>query len=371
MQDVRLQSDTSLAGSAADTVIPGVSILNPDSISLPAIPFNKFSSGEIDSIFRMTDRRQQQIDSSVTAVHKKINAAPGSVVKAAISREKVPYNVGTWTGPEHGPMDLMDQLKTKHYYLKVKPASVIIESKDGKEFQTIVHEKKIPDLFRRDHTVFSAGPNPGWLLFLLIGLMALLAWLKLFYNKFFDRTLQSVFNYQLSIKVLRDQNIFSKRVSVLLNLNFILILGLFLFLLLDGTGYNIFPGNSLMQYLQCCLLITSFLLARYILIRLTGIIFQVDTLLREFQHQIMISYKGLGVYMILVIIGIAYSPDPVKIYMVAGGLALFLAVYLGRIIKGFQIIFKKDISIIYLILYLCTLEILPVLVVYKFISSLL
>lgn len=319
----------------------------------------------------MTDRRQQQIDSSVTVRRTTVPAAAKPAAKVVIDREHVPYNLGNWTGPEKGPMDLMNQLNARHYYLKTNPKEIIIESNDEQSVRTLAPENKTTGLFHEGQGPYSAVPNPGWLLFVLIGLMALVAWLKLFYNKFFDRTLQSVFNYQLSVKALRDQNIFSKRVSVLLNLNFILILGLFLFLLLQGTGYEVFRGNSMMQYLQCCLLITSFLLARTLLMRLTGIIFRVDALLREFQHQIMISYKALGVYMILVIIGIAYSPDPVKIYMVAGGLVLFLAAYLGRIIKGFQIIFKKDISIIYLILYLCTLEILPVLVVYKFISSLL
>jgi hypothetical protein len=44
---------------------------------------------------------------------------------------------------------------------------------------------------------------------------------------------------------------------------------------------------------------------------------------------------------------------------------LIIISYIMRLYRGFQIIIKKDIFLFYLILYLCTLEILPVLLGYK------
>ena len=82
------------------------------------------------------------------------------------------------------------------------------------------------------------------------------------------------------------------------------------------------------------------------------------------------SYKNLGIYLIPIVIGIAYIHEKLKIYVVYAGIVLFVLAYFLKFYKGIQIIIKKDVLIFYLILYLCTLEILPVLIIYKFLSDL-
>jgi hypothetical protein len=52
------------------------------------------------------------------------------------------------------------------------------------------------------------------------------------------------------------------------------------------------------------------------------------------------------------------------------GLVLLSMAFIWKAIRGYQIIKRKDIAIFYLILYLCTLEILPLLLGYKFVTSL-
>jgi hypothetical protein len=54
----------------------------------------------------------------------------------------------------------------------------------------------------------------------------------------------------------------------------------------------------------------------------------------------------------------------------AGALMLGAGI-IFKIIRGYQIIIRKDVLFIYLILYLCTLEILPLLLGYKVFMSLL
>ena len=83
--------------------------------------------------------------------------------------------------------------------------------------------------------------RPDWLMGIIIGCLVLLAWLKLFYNKFLDQTIQSLINYQLSTKLLRDQNIFSRRVAFILNINFILSGSAFIYLILGFFHIRFFP----------------------------------------------------------------------------------------------------------------------------------
>jgi len=52
------------------------------------------------------------------------------------------------------------------------------------------------------------------------------------------------------------------------------------------------------------------------------------------------------------------------------GLIVLFSMYFVRITRSIQIIIKKDVLLFYTILYLCTLEILPVLIGIKLVKSL-
>jgi hypothetical protein len=212
--------------------------------------------------------------------------------------------------------------------------------------------------------------KPDWLIGIIIGCLIIFAWLKLFYNKFIDQTFISLWNFQLSENFLRDQSIFSRRVSMLLNLNFIITAGLFFYLVavfFDMNPWILSPFNI---FLASTGIVTFLLSARYIVSHLSGAVFSYHKLFKDYLSQILIIYKIAGIVLIPIIMAIAYLPDNFRIYLIITGLVLLAASVLFRFVKGIQLIFNKDVSRVYLILYLCTLEFLPALVIYKFFSSL-
>ncbi len=212
--------------------------------------------------------------------------------------------------------------------------------------------------------------KPDWLIGIIIACLVLFAWLKLFYNKFIDQTFISLWNFQLSENFLRDQSIFSRRVSILLNLNFIITSGLFFYLVAVFFEMNPWVLAPFNIFLVSAGIITLLLAARYIISHLTGVIFNCPKLFKDYLSQILIIYKIAGIVLIPVIMAIAYLPDNLRIYLIIIGLTLLAAGVLFRFVKGIQLIFNKDVSRVYLILYLCSLEFLPALVIYKFFSSL-
>jgi len=212
--------------------------------------------------------------------------------------------------------------------------------------------------------------KPDWLIGIIIGCLVLFAWLKLFYNKFIDQTFISLWNFQLSENFLRDQSIFSRRVSMLLNLNFIVTTGLFFYLIAVFFELNPWSLTPFKVFLISTGTIALLLAARYIVSHITGTVFNYHKLFKDYLNQILIIYKIAGIVLIPIIMAIAYLPDNLRIYLIITGLILLAAGVLFRFVKGIQLIFNKDVSIFYLILYLCTLEFLPALVIYKFFSSL-
>jgi len=211
--------------------------------------------------------------------------------------------------------------------------------------------------------------SPDWLMGILIVCLIALAWLKLFYHKFINHTVTSFWNFQLSKKEFRNRNIFARRVAFVLNLNFIFIGGLFMYLALNHFHINPLQLKPFPYYLCLTVILVSLLLIRHILLIITGYIFNRQEYFKEYLHQIFLIYKNIGIYFTPLVVAIAYVHDNLRIYLIIIGLVLSVMAYLFRFVRGIQIIIKKDVLIFYLILYLCTLEILPVVIYCKFFSS--
>ena len=299
------------------------------------------------SVINDSTSLQNEISGSISSI---------SLLDAKLSEENIPYYI-----PD--TFNLYNQNQSirnfSNHYFTIKETSDLI----------FKEEVKPPDSLTRLESSQYQDINPDWLLAVIIGSLIVLASLKLFFNKFFDQVLVAMWNFQLGSKFLRDQGIFSRRVSLVLNINFLLIFGLFIYLVLTHFNINPFSLKPILAYLTYTFILTIILLTRYILILLTGQIFNRQTLFREYLYHILIIYKNLGIFFIPVVFCIVYINENLRIYFIILALVLIALAYVFRFFKGFQLIIKKDALIFYLILYLCTLEILPVLFYYKFFSG--
>ena len=62
----------------------------------------------------------------------------------------------------------------------------------------------------------SAGLNPDWIFYFSIGMVVVLAWIKLIYGKFIINVFSASINYQVSLRLFKDANLIQKRISLLL-----------------------------------------------------------------------------------------------------------------------------------------------------------
>jgi hypothetical protein len=312
---------------------------------------------------------QISISSPINESISSQNEIPGSIdnlslINAKLSDENIPYYIPDAFNIYQQNQSLRN---FKNQYFTIKETSDLIFKKEVKPSDSLIHIESSQYL-NKNNTI-NQDINPDWLIGIIIGLLIVLASLKLFFNKFFDQVLVALWNFQLGSKFLRDQGIFSRRVGLVLNINFILIFGLFIYLVLNHFNIYPFPLKPILVYLIYTSIIAIILLIRYILTVLAGLVFNQQTLFREYLYQILVIYKNLGIFFIPVVFCIAYIQENLRIYVIIFALVLIAMAYIFRFIKGFQIIIKKDIKIFYLILYLCTLEILPVLFYYKFFSG--
>ena len=209
-----------------------------------------------------------------------------------------------------------------------------------------------------------------WLLGIFLLLTLLFIWIRVFYGKFFAILGNSLISFQISAKLFREKNILHQRVSFVLDFVYILVFSVFIYEVAVHFGLasqEISPFNLFLVFLNVMIFYT---LARMTLLRLTGFLFMAQPVFSEYIHNTSVINKGMGIALFPVVIMAHYLPYGIISLVLIMGLILFAVAFIFKGIRGYQIIIRKDVLIFYLILYLCTLEILPLLLGYKFVTSL-
>ena len=158
--------------------------------------------------------------------------------------------------------------------------------------------------------------------------------------------------------------------SLLLNLDSFFIISLFIYCF---ASFNQILPAGFSRILIWLILLAVIMLAagtRYTLCKTTGKMSGTSDLFREYLFGVYQFYRLSALFLYLLIMLISYTLFfPSGAGFVAGTLILG-TLYIVRIIRLFMIFLNSNISIFYLILYLCTLEILPVLIIVKYVSGL-
>jgi hypothetical protein len=209
-----------------------------------------------------------------------------------------------------------------------------------------------------------------WFLGLFLLLIMLFIWIRIFYSKFFATLANALLSFQISAKLFRDRNVLVQRVSIVLDFIYILVISLFIFelaLFLNIGGWNMSRFNLMLLFLNITIFYT---LLRNGVLRLTGYLFMVQPLVAEYIHNTFIINKALGIALFPVVIMAHYFPYQLTPFVLTAGGIIFSMAFIYKGIRAYQIIIRKDVLLFYLILYLCTLEILPLLLGYKVVTSL-
>jgi len=158
--------------------------------------------------------------------------------------------------------------------------------------------------------------------------------------------------------------------STILNLVSFIVLGLFVFC--AATWYNQIPEkfSPLAVIMVAIGIITLAVMLRHLVCITAGNLSGERDLFIDYMKNIYRSYRLVAIFILLIIILLVYTTFVSPRICFIAGLLILGSFYLYRVMRLFLIFIKKDLSIIYLILYLCALEILPVLILLKYFEHL-
>ncbi|MBI9068076.1 MAG: DUF4271 domain-containing protein [Salinivirgaceae bacterium] len=213
--------------------------------------------------------------------------------------------------------------------------------------------------------------NTDWMLGIIIFLWIVFGWLRVGFGRFFQAAVAASYNYFAARRIQEESNVLRSRVFLFMNLLFFMTLSLFITQWFDFYNYSVLDINGALLFL----IILGLLLAIYGLkgffLAFLDFLFLAKGNFTSYNSTVFIYNKMVGFILLPIVSVIPYMPTDIAPWLFKGSFLMILILYFLRIFRGLQIGFKIRLSIFYLILYLCALEILPVLMLYKLINTLL
>jgi len=207
--------------------------------------------------------------------------------------------------------------------------------------------------------------NPDWLVGILVLMFLLFATVRLIFNKYLSQLIQSTINYSTFTRLLRERYFNLFHASFRLDIIFNSIFALFGYQFLSTYKINFGISNSFYVYLTCLGIVIGYFTAKRVIYSLLGVLTESKQEVQEYLFSITVFNRVLGLFLLPVSATIAFIPLSQVEPLQFAGAGLIGVFYLMSIIRGGKIFLKKQFSISYLILYLCTLEFLPLLLIYN------
>ncbi|REJ82924.1 MAG: DUF4271 domain-containing protein [Bacteroidetes bacterium] len=243
------------------------------------------------------------------------------------------------------------------------------------QFQ-IPHNFTSTDLYK-SHRLEPVHNNPMprestdnfWIFPSLLLIIGTLAWLRFYYSKYFNQLLKAFYNINLSLQLVRDENILVQRASLILTFTFHLIAALFLYQVSINAGWELggLP-QGFYRYIFIVLLVSAAYTLKFLVLKITGWLFDLDREMATYIFHIFLINNVLGLLLLPFIALMTFNPQADVSTLITACIWTIGIFFIYRIFRGILTgMSVPGFSVLYLFLYLCTLEIAPLLVLIRII----
>lgn len=204
-----------------------------------------------------------------------------------------------------------------------------------------------------------------WVLFILIGLVSLIAFVRITGKNYLHRVFTSVVNYSYSNSFFKEKNLAYTLNNNLLMIVFYFSTTLFISVIVDYFSYpELLPSKWQQFFLYLAFIIISVVIYKLVY-RLLSIIVGYYSEFSEYLFFFANMLKILGIAYVILIFGSFFATGAGKAIFIY--LAMFLTI-LVSFVKFYRILiifFRNRFPLFYMILYFCALEIIPVILLVK------
>ncbi|MBI1192110.1 MAG: DUF4271 domain-containing protein [Bacteroidetes bacterium] len=212
--------------------------------------------------------------------------------------------------------------------------------------------------------------HKDWLFLWLLGLVVLLAVIRVQFARDVREWWRALWNRNLAHQLQRDREFALTPHGLLLFLLFSATLGTWCWLVLLRLRVTELPGLGNLTLLACVVAVMFVFFIRDALRRLTGLLFRAEEEMAFFGFEITLLQALAGGMLLPFLFVIGFAPDPVGGWGVLTSVVLLLFLFGWRSLRGLQVgsgsLRHNGFAFV---VYICTLEIAPIAVAIKGITS--
>jgi len=208
-----------------------------------------------------------------------------------------------------------------------------------------------------------------WIFILIILSLSAFAWIRVSFPKRLAEFGTAFFSNRYIAQITREENPFLNISMIVLFLNYLINMSIFIFLLNQSFGLNDLLNDGIRSFLLVLFLLLAFDVIKLFFYWYTASVFKTEQETSVQVLNLMLNRAGLGLFLVLSNLIFAYSGISAQIVSILGVSTVAL-MFLYRLIKSIPDYHKQgSYPVHYFILYICTLEISPILILGKYFVS--
>jgi hypothetical protein len=206
-----------------------------------------------------------------------------------------------------------------------------------------------------------------WIAFTIVFVLLLIAILRVFHQKKFSLFINAFISKRFSNQIVREENALTQTTSVLLSIVFLISISLFFYLVSQHYHYSFMDNGGWQNFGFIFLACLIFYFLKFIANKFGGYLFKVNKETDEYIVNQFLVLQIMGLVLTVLCILLSYGTNINQEYVIYVGISVLAIGFIVRTIKSLGIVNMNSYSPVYIFLYLCTLEILPLIVIFKLI----
>ena len=204
----------------------------------------------------------------------------------------------------------------------------------------------------------------NWMIGIFVIVFLMFSIIRVFYRNYGGQLFKTAINSGESKRMFQEKSLGFTQAAFGLDIVFYLMSGVFLYQVADFFSIQFYSVKWINYFFITGGLIL-FITVKKIIFFFIGYVTRSSSETSEYIFNMNNYNRVLGLFLFPMCLIIAFIPRLQQQYLFIIVILIFLFLYFLLLYRGIKILLRKQFSIFYLILYLCSLEILPVLYLYK------
>jgi len=213
--------------------------------------------------------------------------------------------------------------------------------------------------------------QPTWYFIYLFLLIGLLAWIRLYYGNILIQTVQAATNFQVANKMFKNNSLLQNQLDGALYLFYFLSMAFMLYYIELRIGLFPYDLQGALLFLFNLALLIALFLGRVVLHNIAGILFNRIRIIREYLYNMFIYNKLSGLVVLPLLFLLVYTKGMLQSLIFWTSVFVLSSIVVMRLIRAVVFSYRKEVLIFYMFLYLCALEIIPLVLLYRWLEGIL